>query len=210
MKVSLLIVLLFPLITLASDLSNSNKLFDFAELEYPQFFAPAGSATYELSGYLVRYYSKSDNYIGTKNGEVYVYGLIFNGLMKLGKISDYVELDFNGDELIAELFAQERSDIQVQGEGTVIALLADDLLGSRHQRFIIKLNSGQTLLVAHNIDLTPRVDALSVKDFVEFYGEYEWNDKGELYTGPTMIPKAVIKMAGYYIKNFFIRLCSLF
>ena len=178
MRVSLLLALLFPLITLASDLSNSNKLFDFAEQEYPQIFFPSGSNTYELSGYLVRYYSKNENYIGTKDGEVFVYGAIFNGLLKLGKISDYIELESNSDELIAELFAQGQSDIQVQGEGTVIVLLADDLQGSRHQRFIIKLNSGQTLLVAHNIDLAPRLDALSVGDIVEFLGEYEWNDKG--------------------------------
>ena len=50
--------------------------------------------------------------------------------------------------------------------------------GSRHQRFIIRLGSGQSLLVAHNIDLAPRIDALRVGDLVTFYGEYEWSAKG--------------------------------
>ncbi|NOQ15053.1 MAG: DUF3465 domain-containing protein [Methyloprofundus sp.] len=178
MRFSLLFALLFPFVLQASNLSNSNKLFDFAEREYPELFDPAGSPTFELSDYLVRYYSKSNNYIGTKQGEVYVYGTIFNGLLKVGNIADFVELETEGDELLAELFAQQRSDVQVEGMGRVIVILADDLQGSRHQRFIIQLNSGQTLLIAHNIDLAPRVNALSVGDFIEFFGEYEWNDKG--------------------------------
>jgi hypothetical protein len=56
--------------------------------------------------------------------------------------------------------------------------LPDDLEGSRHQRFVLRLSSGQTLLVAHNIDLAPRISSLNRGDKVEFYGEYEWNAKG--------------------------------
>jgi len=178
MKFSLFFALLFPFILQASDLSNSNKLFDFAEEEYPELFQPDGTSTFKLEDYWVRYYSITDNYIGTKKGEVYVYGAIFNGLLKVGAIADFVELDVDADDLFAELFAQGRSDVQVQGEGVVIAVLSDDLKGDRHQRFIVKLSSGQTLLIAHNIDLAPRVNALSVGDYIEFFGEYEWNDKG--------------------------------
>ena len=57
-------------------------------------------------------------------------------------------------------------------------VLADDNDGSRHQRFIMELPSGTTLLVAHNIDLAPRVAGLSVGDRVSFRGEYEPNDRG--------------------------------
>lgn len=178
LRAFLLLILLFPLFSFASDLSNSNKLFDFAEMEYPELFDPARSPTFELGDYLVRYYSKSNNYIGTKNEEVYVYGAVFNGLLKVGNISDFVELDSDGDVLLAQLFAQQQSDIQVQGAGRVIVILSDDLQGSRHQRFIVELNSGQTLLIAHNIDLAPRINALSVGDLIEFFGEYEWNVKG--------------------------------
>ncbi|MEX0964532.1 MAG: DUF3465 domain-containing protein [Pseudohongiellaceae bacterium] len=60
----------------------------------------------------------------------------------------------------------------------VVRVLSDDNAGSRHQRFILRLASGQTLLVAHNIDLAPRIDGIAVNDRVDFYGEYEWNSQG--------------------------------
>jgi Protein of unknown function (DUF3465) len=70
------------------------------------------------------------------------------------------------------------SDLQVQGEGVVVKVLPDDRKGSRHQRFLLRLDSGQTILIAHNIDLAPRIDRLRKGDTVAFYGEYEWNEKG--------------------------------
>lgn len=73
---------------------------------------------------------------------------------------------------------QWRSGEQVQGRGTVSRVLADDNEGSRHQRFVLRLAAGQTLLVAHNIDLAPRISSLKVGDEVAFFGEYEWNEKG--------------------------------
>ena len=36
-------------------------------------------------------------------------------------------------------------------DGRVTRLLADDNEGSRHQRFILTLDSGHTVLIAHNI-----------------------------------------------------------
>lgn len=80
--------------------------------------------------------------------------------------------------LLQTAFDQQRSDVQVEGRGVVTKLLSDDNDGSRHQRFILRLPHGQTLLVAHNIDLAPRIDSLAVGDEVRFFGEYEWNNKG--------------------------------
>ncbi len=71
-----------------------------------------------------------------------------------------------------------RSGQQVRGEGVVSRVLSDDNEGSRHQRFILRLESGRTLLIAHNIDLAPRIGGLRVGDTVSFYGQYEWNEQG--------------------------------
>jgi hypothetical protein len=82
------------------------------------------------------------------------------------------------DSIIANLFDTKQSDVQVHGSGTVTRLLADDSDGDRHQRFIVELESGQTLLIAHNIDIAPRLDDLAVGDTVEFCGEYYYNEDG--------------------------------
>jgi hypothetical protein len=87
------------------------------------------------------------------------------------------ETDATNSE-IAEAYRSHQSNILVQGEGHVSRILSDDNDGSRHQRFIVELPGGQTLLIAHNIDLAPRIASIAVDDLVEFSGEYEWNDKG--------------------------------
>jgi hypothetical protein len=83
-----------------------------------------------------------------------------------------------GDAVLARAFRNHVSNIEVTGAGVVERILRDDDNGIRHQRFILRLASGQTLLVAHNIDLAPRVAPLSVGDRVRFKGVYEWNAQG--------------------------------
>jgi hypothetical protein len=82
------------------------------------------------------------------------------------------------DQRLARAFEQHESDIQVEGQGIVTRLLADDNEGSRHQRFIIELKTGQTILISHNIDLALRIDSLEAGDEVTFFGEYVWNSQG--------------------------------
>ncbi|MCL6246683.1 DUF3465 domain-containing protein [Acinetobacter sp. ANC 4945] len=84
----------------------------------------------------------------------------------------------SAEDIIAHAFKNKLSNVQVEGAGQVKAVLRDDNEGSRHQKFILTLNNGQTLLVAHNIDLAPRIDDLQKGDTVQFYGEYEYSDKG--------------------------------
>ena len=82
------------------------------------------------------------------------------------------------DSVLARAYANQISNIQVQDEGLVSRILPDDNDGSRHQRFIIRLGSGQTILFAHNIDLALRVSSLHEGDTVSFNGVYIWNAKG--------------------------------
>ena len=79
---------------------------------------------------------------------------------------------------IARAYAAHRSGVQVHGSGIVAKVLKDDEEGSRHQRFILHMDSGQSVLFAHNIDLASRVPDLYAGERVEFEGEYEWNEKG--------------------------------
>ena len=80
--------------------------------------------------------------------------------------------------VLASAFDNHASNVRVEGRGRVSRVLPDDNEGSRHQRFLVRLESGQTILIAHNIDLASRVDALGEGDAVEFSGEYEWNPRG--------------------------------
>jgi len=77
-------------------------------------------------------------------------------------------------------FGTRDDGTQVSGRGDVTRILADDTNGSQHQRFIVRLASGQTLLISHNIDLAPRVAGLDEGDAVSFHGEYVWNEQGGL------------------------------
>ena len=82
-----------------------------------------------------------------------------------------------GAEAVLAAFAARRSDQWLEAGGVVARALPDDKQGDRHQRFILNVNSNHSVLVAHNIDLAPRVP-LSAGDSVVLRGEYEWNDKG--------------------------------
>lgn len=84
----------------------------------------------------------------------------------------------DGLKLIRQAYDRQQSDLQVQALGQVKAILADDNQGSRHQKFILDLDNGLTVLVALNIDLAPRIKNLRKGDTVEFYGEYEYSEKG--------------------------------
>lgn len=79
---------------------------------------------------------------------------------------------------IAQLFEEQKSKVVVEGTGTVIRLLDDDTKGDQHQKFILELASGQTILIAHNIDIAPRLDGLEKGDTVEFRGEYIYTEEG--------------------------------
>ena len=79
---------------------------------------------------------------------------------------------------LAAAFENRVSNLQVEGSGVVERVLRDDLEGSRHQRIILRISDDQTVLIAHNIDLAPRVENISVGDQLDFFGEYEWNNKG--------------------------------
>jgi uncharacterized protein YceK len=104
--------------------------------------------------------------------------ILIVGVLLLAGCSSVPTKSSSADQDIAAAFANRQSGLAVSDSGVVDRVLSDDTEGGRHQRFILRLASGQTLLMAHNIDIAPRVNGLSVSDSVEFSGEYEWNDRG--------------------------------
>ena len=80
---------------------------------------------------------------------------------------------------VEQAYTQKRSDIFLEATGTVIKSLTDDNKGARHQRFLLRLASGHTVLIVHNIDLVARVP-VQQGDTVQVRGEYVWNAKGGL------------------------------
>lgn len=82
------------------------------------------------------------------------------------------------DRQIKQAFETGQSDFWVQSQGRVIKVLKDDNDGARHQRFLLRLSNGHSILIAHNIDVAAKVPQLKTGDTVRFYGEYQWNNKG--------------------------------
>lgn len=81
---------------------------------------------------------------------------------------------------VEQAFSNKQESVQVSGNGTVVTLLPDDLKGSKHQKFILKISKNLTILIAHNIDLAPKIKTLKTGDLISFAGEYEYNNRGGL------------------------------
>lgn len=111
-------------------------------------------------------------------------GAISFAILLLFVITDYLKKPTNESPdtasslTVEEAYNSRQSNVQVLGSGTVIKLLADDLQGSRHQKFLVRAADRLTILIAHNIDLAPRINTLKRGGQIAFFGEYEWNQKG--------------------------------
>ncbi|WP_428353894.1 hypothetical protein [Methyloprofundus sp.] len=74
----------------AVDTETIDKLYDWAEAKYPEFF-PTHQDSMDVMGYYARFYSVSNVYMGAQNGHLYVYGPQFGGLIDAGALSHWVE-----------------------------------------------------------------------------------------------------------------------
>ncbi|MEL6797471.1 MAG: DUF3465 domain-containing protein, partial [Planctomycetota bacterium] len=81
------------------------------------------------------------------------------------------------ESAIRALIDSRTSGEMVELEAEIVKLLPDDNEGSRHQLFLLALETGGTVLVSHNIDLAPYVP-VEEGDRVLVSGQYEWNEKG--------------------------------
>jgi hypothetical protein len=82
-----------------------------------------------------------------------------------------------GARELAAAFEAHRSNLWVESSGEVVRVLGEDRQGSPHQRFLVRVSGGPTVLVSHNIAIAPRVPVAAGSE-LRFRGEYEWNEKG--------------------------------
>ena len=78
---------------------------------------------------------------------------------------------------ILRMLSQRAHEKWVEGASIVVKVLRDDLDGDRHQKFLLRISNDDRVLVAHNIDLAPRVP-LRAGDLVSYRGKYVWSEKG--------------------------------
>ncbi len=73
----------------ASTLAGDNRVFNWAEVAFEQFFSPVGGVSGQAAGYLYRYYPDSGSYVGTKDGNVFV--LLRGGAVtSVGRAADFL------------------------------------------------------------------------------------------------------------------------
>lgn len=90
---------------------------------------------------------------------------------------DAVTVTPGGENVVQAAYGARRSGVWMETGGRVTRLLSDDSEGSRHQRFILDVGDGHTVMVAHNIDLARRIP-VGVGDTLSLRGRYEWNERG--------------------------------
>jgi Protein of unknown function (DUF3465) len=81
------------------------------------------------------------------------------------------------DSQIVAFENEHRMNTEVTGKVKVYKLLQEDDEGLKHERFLVMLSDGTTVLVAHSLDKAPLVP-VSPEDEIIIHGEYVWNQKG--------------------------------
>jgi hypothetical protein len=72
---------------------------------------------------------------------------------------------------------QQARGVEVTLTAPIKRILPDDTEGLPHQRFLLGLSNGTTILVAHNTNEASKVP-VNEGDTVTVHGEYIWNPKG--------------------------------
>jgi hypothetical protein len=78
---------------------------------------------------------------------------------------------------VAEAQREQLHGRVVEFDATVERLLRDDTRGLPHQRFLVRLQGGSTLLIAHDTALAPHVP-LAAGESVHIRGLFEWTPRG--------------------------------
>jgi len=81
---------------------------------------------------------------------------------------------------VQRAFEQRAEGAELTATGIVDRVLSDESGPSGpHERFIVRLPSGMTVLIEHNLSIAPRVP-VAIGSAVTVHGEYVWNAEGGL------------------------------
>ncbi len=72
-----------------SSLSSANRVFNWAEQTFPQFFAPTGINSLDLGGYHYRYFPATNSYLAAKDNAL-IYLPVGGSLTPLGEVEQYL------------------------------------------------------------------------------------------------------------------------
>jgi len=84
-----------------------------------------------------------------------------------------------GDAQIIKAQNDHAIKVEVTVEAPVRKLLREDDEGLPHQKFLISLSNGTTILIAHDLKMADHVP-IQPGDIVRIHGEYIWNPRGGL------------------------------
>jgi hypothetical protein len=84
-----------------------------------------------------------------------------------------------GDQEVLNAQSAHMVNVPVTVSARILKILREDIEGTPHQKFLIILSNGSTVLIAHNIQMAPQVP-IQEGTFVTIHGDYIWNSKGGL------------------------------
>jgi len=80
---------------------------------------------------------------------------------------------------VEKAYHSQQSGLMVEVTGEIVRILSDDKSDLQNQKFVIRLQNGQVLLVTHDISVAETVP-VSINHEVTVRGEYSWTEPGGL------------------------------
>lgn len=84
----------------------------------------------------------------------------------------------NGVDHIEFLYNSQRGGVFVESVGRIVKILDDQITPYPAQVILIRLSSGQKLIIKHDINLGSALPTLKKAEALQFKGIYKWNDRG--------------------------------
>jgi hypothetical protein len=84
-----------------------------------------------------------------------------------------------GFRTVEKAYINQQSGVMAEVSGRVVRVLVDGQTETEQQKFVIRLQNGQNILVGHNIRVSEKVP-VEVNDTVTVRGEYTWSEPGGL------------------------------